>query len=195
MKYMKILGLAAVAAAALMAFAGVGTASATTLTNEAGEVVKTGSTIDFSIPSGKSAILTSTSGEELDKCSVSTVSGKTTNEGGTGVAVAGNVETLTWSSCTFPTKTLTASGLQVNGTGSGNVGATGTFEVTINTILFGTCVYGVTNGTPVGTLASGTFTANAVAEKFSGSSLACPETSLWTGTYTATEPKGLKVDA
>ncbi len=195
MKYMKMIGLAAVAAAALTAFVGVGTAAATTLTNEAGEVVKTGSTIDFSIPSGKSAILTETGGEPLDTCTTSTVSGKTSNEGGTGEAVKGNVETLTWGGCAFPTKTITVSGLQVNGTASGNVSATGTFEVTINTVLFGTCIYGVTNGTSVGTLANGTFSANAVAEKFSGSTLACPTTSLWTGTYTATEPKGLKVDA
>jgi len=195
MKHVKMLGVAAVAAAALIAFVGVGTASATTLTNEAGEVVKTGSTIDFSIPSGKSAVLVNTIGEEIDQCSSSTASGKTTNEGGTGVAVKGNVETLTWGSCTFPTKTLTVSSLQVNGTGSGNVSATGTFEVTINTILLGSCIYGVTNGTPVGTLASGTFTANAVAEKFPvGSNFVCPPTAVWTGTYTATEPKGLKVD-
>jgi len=195
MKYMKILGLVAVAATALLAFLGVGTASATTLTNEAGEVVKTGSTVDFSIPSGKAAVLTETGGEPLDTCTTSTVSGKTTNEGGTGVAVTGNVETLTWKSCTFPTETKTLAGLQVSGTGERNVSATGTFEVTINTILFGSCIYGVTKETPLGTLANGTFTANAVAEKFSGSSLACPATSLWTATYTATEPKEVKVDA
>ena len=194
MRHMKMLGLAVVAAAALMAFVGVGTASATTLTNEAGEIVESGTTIDFSIPSGKNAVLVDTNGEELDKCATSTVSGKTTNKGGTGEAVKGNVETLDWGSCTFPTKTLVAAGLQVSGTGSGNVSATGTFEVTINTILLGSCIYGVTNGAPVGTLASGTFTANAVAEKFSGSNLACPSTSKWTGTYTATEPKGLSVD-
>jgi hypothetical protein len=192
---MKMLGLAAVAAAALMAFVGAGTASATTLTDEAGNVVNSGSTIDFSIPSGKSAVLVDTTGEELDKCTGSTARGKTSNGGGAGVAVTGNVETLTWTSCTLPTKTLAAAGLQVNGTGAGNVSATGTFEVEIETIFFGPCVYGVTNGTPIGTLANGTFTANAVTEKFSGNKFACLPSAVWTGTYTATEPKGLKVDA
>ncbi len=193
MKHIKILGLAAVAAMALMAFAS--TASATTLTTGAGAKVTTGTTIDFSIPAGGSALLVNTKGEALDTCTESTVKGKTTNEGGTGVAVKGNVETLTWGNCTFTTKTITANGLQVNGTASGNVSATGTFEVTINTVLFGSCIYGVTSGTSLGTLASGTFTANAVAERFSGSAFACPETSKWTGSYTATEPAGLKVDA
>ncbi len=194
MKYTKMLSLVAVAAAALMAFVGVGTASATTLTDEAGNVVKSGTTIDFSIPSGASTLLVDTENEPLDTCTQSTARGKTTNEGGTGAAVTGNVETLDWGNCSFVTKTLHTNGLQVNGTGSGNVSATGTFEVTINTILFGSCIYGVTNGVSIGTLASGTFTANAVVEIFPGSNFFCPTTAKWTGTYTATEPKGLKVD-
>ncbi len=190
----KKLGIA-VAMGALTAIVGVGTASATTLTTGAGAKVTTGTTIDFSIPAGAFVELGNTGGEELDVCGESTAQGKTTNEGGTGVAVKGNVETLTWSECTFSTLTVTTAGLQVNGTGSGNVSATGTFEVKINTVLFGTCFYGVTSGTPVGTLANGTFTANAVVERFSGSKFACPETARWTGLYTATQPTGLKVDA
>lgn len=42
MKFIKMLGLAALTAVALMAFVGGGTASATTLTGEGGAIIKTG---------------------------------------------------------------------------------------------------------------------------------------------------------
>jgi ABC-type glycerol-3-phosphate transport system substrate-binding protein len=75
MKYLKILGLAAIAAAALMAFAG--TASATTLTSPKGTIVKTGTVIHavseghvvFDPPFSKS------------ECNL-TIEGTTSNEGG-----------------------------------------------------------------------------------------------------------------
>ena len=184
MKYVKILSLAAVAAMALMAFA-ASSASATSIVG--GEPEKTfgnGDTIDFSIPSGKSAVLVDTAGEEIDTCATSTVKGKLST------ATTGSIEELTWGSCTFPTKTITNGKLEVTG-GTGTVGtvkADATIEVTINTIFFGSCIYGVTAGESVGTISGkpASFTANAVAEKFSGSNLACPATSKWTGTYSAT---------
>ncbi len=192
MKYLKILGLAAVAAMALMAFA-ASSASATTLIGGSPEgTLGSGAVIDFSIPSGSTATLVDTTGEELDKCSTSTVKG-TLSSGTTG-----SIETLSWGSCTFPTNTITKGKLEVISTGgtNGEVKADGTTEVTINTIFFGSCIYGVTSGTSVGTLAGNpaTFTANAVAEKFSGSNLACPSTSKWTGTYKSTEPANLHVE-
>lgn len=192
---MKMTALAAVAAAALMVFAV--TALATTLTAPANTVVKKGTTFNFTIPAGSRELMDNTRGEEIDTCPEAIMRGKTTNEGGTGVAVTGNVETLDWINCSFATMTLRTGGLQVNGTGSGNVSATSTFEWTINTGLFGSCIYGVTTGTSIGTLANGslaTFTANAVLEKFPGGTFACPETAKWTGTYIATEPKELSVD-
>jgi hypothetical protein len=166
------------------------------------------STIDFSIPSGKSAVLFDTTGEELDSCSTSTVKG---TPGSNGPTVTGSINDevngegktvvtgLTWGSCTFPTKTVsTGNKLEVTGGANteGTVKADSTIEVTINTIFVGSCIYGVTSGTPVGTLAGNpaTFTTNAVAEKFSGNNLACPPTSKWTGTYNATEPLGTQED-
>ena len=205
MKHLKTLGLAAVAAMALMAFA-ASSASATALYS--GET-KLGvpSTIDFSIPSGSSAKLVDTTGEELDKCSTSTVKGTLSSNGPTVTGsindeVNGEGKTvvtgLTWTNCTFPTKTLTPGKLEVVSTGgtNGEVKADATIEVTINTVFFGSCIYGVTSGTSVGTLAGSpaAFTANAVAEKFSGSNLACPATSKWTGAYSATEPANLHVE-
>jgi len=183
MKYLKILSLAAVAAMAMMAFAS--SASATTIIGGSPEkTLGSGDTIDFSIPSGKSAVLVDTEGGELDTCSGSTVNGKLSS------AATGSIESLTWTGCTFPTSTVTKGKLEVVSTGgtNGEVKADAEIGVTINTIFFGSCVYGVTSGTKVGTVAGNpaVFTANAVAKKLSGSNIACPETSKWTGTYNAT---------
>jgi hypothetical protein len=76
----------------------------------------------------------------------------------------------------------------------GTVESDAEIGVTINTVLFGSCVYGVANGTSVGTLttfSSGAakFDANAIAKKLSGGA-SCPETAKWTGEYTSTEPSG-----
>jgi len=201
MRYAKMLALAAVAAGALMAFIGAGTASATVLCSTTadpcptGQDVLAGTVVDLS--STGSTVLTDTSGETtLDTCTVSTLKGKTTNTGGTTETVEIGVETLSWEKCTFPTKTLKTADLEVHKiatTSNGTVTAGGTFEVTINTIFFGSCIYGVTKGTSIGDLTEGKpaifHATKAVAEKFSGSAAACPETSLWTSTYTVTEPK------
>jgi hypothetical protein len=215
MKYMKMLGLFAMAAAALMAFAGA--ASATELYNGA-TTQKVGTVLDFSLKSGTSAILKETSppageGGTLDTCTGSTVKGEITSAGSSTTTTTGvntfkekeivegkEVVTtktgITWSGCTFPTTTTIPGKLEIHhitGTTNGTLTADAEIGVTINTIFFGTCVYGVTAGTDLGTLTGGNpahFTANAVAEKLSGSAFACPETSLWTGTYVSTSPAG-----
>jgi len=200
MKHLKMLALAAVAVGALMAFIGAGSASAAIIcstTQEpcpAGQQWPVNTAIDMTIPTGSSAELVSTANEELDKCSSSTVKGKITNAGSSTTTVTGPVEELTWGSCTFPTKTLVLGKLEVKritGTHDGTVVADGEFQVTINTVFFGSCIYGVTSGDTIGDLTEGNpgvFHATAVAEKFSGSAFACPTTSKWTGTYTVTSP-------
>ncbi len=209
MKYAKMLSLAAVAAGALMAFIGVGTASASRLCSTqvpsgdpcpAGQNWAVNQVLDFSIPSGKSAVLVDTEGSELDKCSTSTIKGKITNIGSATETVTGSVEELTWGSCTFPTKTLKTGKLEVHrisDSANGTVTADGTFEVTIN-VVFASCVYGVTSGADLGEITEGkvsgtttspVFHANAVAEEFTESPL-CPNTAKWTGTYNLTTPSG-----
>jgi len=200
MRYAKMLALAAVAAGALMAFIGAGTASATVLCSTTKEPCPKTQDVPagtvFHLTNTGTTLLTDTTGEPLDTCTISTVKGKTTNTGGPLETVLLGVEKLLWEGCTFPTKTLKATDLEIHkiaGTSNGTVTAGGTFEVTINTVFFGSCIYGVTKGVSIGELTEGKpaiFHANnALAEKFSGSSLACPETSLWTSTYTVTEPK------
>lgn len=202
MKYIKMLGLAAVAAAALMAFVGASTASATVITGSAGKL-GVGSSLDFSLKTGTSALLVNTAGEELDKCSTSTVKGNITNAGGAAATVTGEIKELTWGGpCTFPTVTTKLGKLEIHhiaGTTNGTLTADSEIGVTINTVFFGSCVYGVTAGTHLGVVTGGnpaTFHANAVAEKLSGSAFACPATSKWTGTYVNTTPAGaLHVEA
>jgi len=205
MKYVKMLALAAVAVGALTAFLGAGTASASTICSTtanpcpAAQVWPVGTVIDFSIPAGSNAVLKDTSNNELDKCTSSTVKGKITNAGSSTATVTGSVEELTWGGCTFTTNTVSKSNLEVHqiaGTSNGTVTSDGTFEVTINTGAFGSCIYGVASGVDLGTITEGksapnvptaTFEANAVATRF-GSNFLCPSTSRWTGTYVLTSP-------
>jgi hypothetical protein len=138
-------------------------------------------------------------GNTLDTCKTSVAKGNLTTNSGT---PSGNLSELSWGSCTFPTKTLVLGGLkvtQIGTTTNGKVESNATIEVTINTVLFGSCVYGVNANTEIGTLttaSTGTakFDANAVAKKLSGGA-SCPETSKWTGEYVSTEPDQLRVEA
>jgi hypothetical protein len=213
MKYVKMLALAAVAASALMAFIGAGTASASTICSTTAdpcpEVQKwpKGEILDFSLEG--SALLKETSapggeGKTLDTCKSSTVKGEITNAGSATQNVTGKITELTWGTCTFPTKTLEPFGglelKKVTGTSNGTVIADGETKVTINTILFGSCVYTVSGGETIGDVTEGNpavFHANAVARRTSGSAGVCPETSNWTATYVLTTTPGttFSVDA
>ena len=151
----------------------------------------TGTELDFSIPTGGSSVLVNTANEGLDTCTESTAKGKIEIAEG----VIGPIESLTWSGCTFTTTTLKAGKLKVAriaGTSNGTVTAASVSQVTINTIFFGSCIYGVTNNTSIGDITEGNpavFHANAVAQKMAGSAFACPLTAKWTATYNVTEPK------
>jgi hypothetical protein len=196
MKYVKILGLAAVAAAALMAFVGAGTASATVLcsttTTPCNSVVPNGTKIGFSLEPGAAAVLTETGGEPLDTCEKSTVTGELTSSN------TGPISTLDWEGCTWTTTTIALGKLEITGpltgTSNGTVKSDAEIKVTISIPFFGSCVYGVAAGVSLGTLTEGkpaTFDPGAVASKLSGSSITCPATANWkaqNGGYIATEP-------
>lgn len=194
MKYMKILGLAAVAAAALMAFVGASTASAavlcSTTTTPCNSVVPNHTKIGFRLNEGAAAVLTNTAGEELDTCKKSTVTGELTNPGGESSSPTGPISTLDWEECTFTTTTVSGfSGkLEITGPVTGNSNGTivsdAEIKVTITIPLFGSCVYGVKAGVSLGSLTEGnppTFDPSAVAERLSGSSIPCPLTAFWRG--------------
>jgi hypothetical protein len=188
MKLTKILGVAAVAALALMAFAG--TASATTLTTNA--VVQSGAvTLEASLTTSTSLLLTDTSKSFADTCTSSTVEGKTSTT--TGNVVGGAISTLSFTNCTHNPvvvhKKGTLSVERIGATTNGTVRSTGA-EVTVPVGLFGgtTNVNCTTQNTDVGTLTGST---TGTAEIDINAVLNCGfflPSAKWEGTYVMTTP-------
>jgi hypothetical protein len=203
MKHLKALNVAAVLAGALMAFIGASSASATVLCSTTadpcpvGQTVPASTGIDFSLSSGTSANLQATAedgGGTLDTCKSSTVKGKLTNAGSSTANATGEITELTWGACTFATTTVLKGGFEVKkiaGTSNGTVIADGETRVTMNTVFFGHCTFALVSGQSVGDITEGkpaVFHANAVLHTVSGSQSVCLTTSVWSATYTMTEP-------
>jgi hypothetical protein len=191
MKYLKMLGLAALSAMALMAFV-AGPASATTL--ELGGVTQNKSvSLEATIKSGTSAVLRDTSGFSVNTCTSSEVAGSTETTF-TGPTVTGKVSKLTFSNCTDPVTVHKNGTLHVaysSGT-NGTVSSSGA-EVTVDG-PFGyiTCTTGA--GTTLGTL-TGVSSGNATMDVNAVLNCTVISTARWTGTYTVTSPAGLGVSA
>ena len=182
MKYVKMLGLLAVAAAALMAFAG--TASATNLTSPEGTTY-TGE------------ITATSSNSELDgafvtvKCH-SHIQGHVTSHGGT--YVHGHIDVLQFTGCNYTTTVTNAGSITIHKT-SGNVVTSTGAEVSIATSV-GTCVF-TTNGTSVGSLTEGTNASLDIASAKiprTGGNFLCGSSGTWTGSYDLVTPNNLWVD-
>jgi hypothetical protein len=206
MKFLKMLGLAAVAAAALMAFVGAGTASATTL--EVGGAAQNKSVaISASLQAGTSALLKDEFGTTTDTCTTSTVAGSTTTFTPT---VSGPISTLTFGSCSHTTTVIAKGNLSVawiptteaekkegktstNGTVSSN-GA----EVTVQSTFFGASAVcktgaGTTLGPLTGATTAGNPGAHATIDINAKINCGILGSSSWTGTYTVTSPTDLGV--
>lgn len=201
MKYAKILGLALVAAAALIAFVGAGSASATVLckngTSPCSEIYGAGTTIK-----GKSTNAVLTSNLATVACTESNTTAEVTNQGSASTTVTGTITALSFSGCTASAGTVSCevsvnnlpyhaevhwtSG--VNGTltassgGSGSPGA----NVVCGTLI--SCTFERTLFTlPV----NGGNPANIVANKVSlertpfGGTPLCGTEAFWDATYTA----------
>jgi len=182
-KHLKMLGLLAVAAAALMAFAG--TASAT-------------------ITSGGSAytgeIAATSTNSELDgsvdiKCNHAMFAGSTT-AGATAFALT----TVTFTGCGSDTWSVLKNG-SMKISSSGTISWDG-FELTTQThrTVFGFpvtthCIY-ATNNTTIGTLTEGTAQIHLMGTNLPQTPTdgGCGENAQWTGTYTITKPGALTVD-
>jgi hypothetical protein len=198
MKHLKMLGLAAMAIAALSAFTAA-SASATELYNGA-TTLKSGTTISASL--AETAQLTTTGGTVLDTCASGSITGVTTNTGAAGVAVVGSVkaEDLKWTNCTKTTDTLEGGTLEIAYTSGLNGTVTGKgFKVTVvmSAEFGGTCSYTVgTGGTTLGTLVgsttgNATLAINAVVNGASGNSFLCPSDTKWVAKYAVTSPSPL----
>jgi len=177
MKYLKILGLAAVSAAALMAFVGAGTASATVLCTTEG--IKNGGVTGTTCPEGWAvpaktkihavleaethATLTDENGNKVVTCKESTVEGETSNEGSQTETVSGGVTILTFGNCSSPltggtctVATIKGGTLEIHwieGSHDGTLTSNGATVTTQCTSIFGNihCLY-VTENTHLGRL-------------------------------------------
>jgi hypothetical protein len=200
MKSMKILGLCVLGALAAMAVMGAGTASATKLCSvntspcPAGSAYLKGTAIKAQLVAGTKS--TMSSGFVNISCTESTISGKTTSDGGAGV-VTGSISSVTWKNCTSGLGACTASALntpwsaEVSGSGGNGTmsisGAGGKF-----TCGGTTCEYSaskasvsVSGGNPA------TIKASSISFTKTGGGFLCSSTASWSGTYEATAPKPL----
>jgi len=194
MKYVKMLGLAALAAAALMAFAG--SASATTLTSPSG--TQYSGTIAATLSSASATLKSSFIGEVV--CKKSTVEGKVESQGAE-VTAKGNLSSLTFTECNGTVTVLKAGSLEVHtegekANGNGTLTSSGA-EVTVE--LAGLhCIF-TTSNTDVGKVTGGTtatLTAASQAIPRTGgrSGAFCGSSATWNATYSVTTPDTLLID-
>jgi len=208
MRYLKTMGLAAMAVFALVAFAGATSASAdilcSTNTNPCtGTTYRTGDVVRARL-SG-SAVLTTAGGVINPRitCTGSNVNITLTNGGGAGIPVGGKLASnsdLTFTSCTSTgpagcSSSGTVTGAPTLGSLTATSGGNGTLVLAPPSVSFNcpvgstsvTCTFGG-SGSVTGTFTGGnpatvTFTNQSIA---STGNPACPTSARWTATYVTT---------
>jgi hypothetical protein len=219
MKYAKILGLLAMAAAALMAFAG--SALATTLTSPANTTLGVGAKIHAT--NVGNAVLDGPVGVT---CKKSTVEGEVTGAGSASTTVKGSITTLTFEECgtatvnvinkgtleahtdtttirhTEPVET-TDLGTHTVANGNGSLTSSGALVTVLTHNILGTthCEY-ETNATYIGTVDGSKNTGGTATLTVSSAEIPVVETDFgcgfqpvtWTAEYTVTTPDYLDVD-
>ncbi|HET7455550.1 MAG TPA: hypothetical protein VFJ76_08520 [Solirubrobacterales bacterium] len=190
MKYLKILGLAAIAAAALTAFLGAGSASATVLCTENVSPCPVGKTVvELTWSTTGSQELETTGGTVLDTCTSAHIAGSISSQG-SGKPAKGPISSLTWSGCTRTTDTLALGELEATQIGTedkATVVGKGS-SVTVNGIFGTSCVYGTGTGTTLGTMVGGkpaTLNINALVPRTVANAL-CPAETRWTASWDLT---------
>lgn len=197
MKFVKMLGLLAVVAAAFMAM--TATASATTLTSP------TGTTYTGTITAESEGTTTLHGAFVSVSCTTSHVEGKV-EQHGVGKTVAGKIVTLSFGGCNYPVSVLKTGSLEVHAVNcktycTGTLTGTGS-EIKIVTSV-GECIF-TTSGTHLGTLTGTDDTKGHATLDINSSSIPrtggsggffCGSSGTWTGNYTVTTPKELWIDA
>jgi hypothetical protein len=200
MKHAKMLGLAAVAALALMALVGAGTASATIVCSASGTGTACAGShgnqytgpISAELTTGKSAQLVS--GFITVTCTESTAGGSVT--GSTG---AGSLTSLTFNSCTSGLGACTAKSTGTPWAAQATTGTAPNGTMKVNnvagefTCAGETCKYSAASAT---TEVKGGAPAEIVATKVplskaAGSGPFCSSTATWSGEYKITSPTSL----
>jgi hypothetical protein len=189
MKYIKMLGLLTVAAAAFMAFAG--TASATVL-KSGGTTLGSGTKIEST---GTNAVLKA--GFATIECAHSEVDGKTSNTGGASETVEGVLAGLTFTGCNGTVNVLKKGRLITHYTTSMN--GTMTSQGAEVTVAIGStsCTYGTPTETSIGTVSGGTvgvLQVSASLQRVAGGFL-CTNPGSWRATYNINSPRPLEVAA
>jgi hypothetical protein len=201
MKYVKMLGLAAIAAAALMAFVGAGTASATELT--CGSSLCTKNAAFHSASVGK-AVLDAPFGNV--ECN-STVAGSITEPGTSTTTAEVEITALNWSNCgndnvvTLNPGKLVFHTFETNKNNDGTVTSLGA-EVTVEHVgthcIFGTGATGTDIGRATGSANTGStakLDISATIPRIGGRSGAfCGSSAPWTGSYSLDTPMEGNVD-
>lgn len=200
MKYMKMFGLCLLGVLATMALVGVGTASATKLCPEnkspCPSPIKSGTALKGQLVAGTEAVFTTSI--LTVKCTESTIEGKTTSEGGAGVAVKGEITSVVWKNCKSGSTNCTTTALGLpwlsEVTGSGGNGTMTVANAAGKFTCGFTCEYeassaatSVTGGNPA------KVNANKVSFKKKGGSFLCPATATWSSEYEITTPNPLFV--
>jgi hypothetical protein len=204
MKFIKMLGLAAVAAAALMAFVGASTASADVLcTTNTTSACATGwvvTEVKTSLTPKTSAVLETTAGEELVTCTESSVS-STVEKQGKGINPEGPITSLSFGGCNHTTTTIKKGKLTVDTTEPEpkvhkNTVTDAESEVTV-AILGVSCTYGPgAKPISIGDLTVGapaTIDVGTVVNRTAGNTLLCPADARWTASYEITNHTGVWV--
>lgn len=204
MRNMKLFGLCLCCALAAFAVMGAGSASATKLCSvntspcPAGNTYGKGTGIKAQLVSGGKSVMSS--GFVTITCTSSTMNGKTTSDGGgSGVAVTGELSSVTWKNCTSGLGSCTASSLftpwPAEVTGSGGNGTMSVSNAGGKFTCGGTtCEYkaskasvSVSGGSPAKVKAS-----NVSFSKVGGGFL-CSSTASWSSEYEVTSPSPLFV--
>ena len=198
MKYAKILGLLAMAAAALMAFSASASA-ATTLTSPAGTTLGAGAkitakSIEGAIAGTKHVVLTGPLGINV-QCE-SHVEGEVTGQNAEGTTV-GKITSLSFTPCTngYIVHVKVLGTLEVHtektaANGNGTITASGTTVEVTNTPV-GTCSFQTGNNLDIGQLTGSDtdpiFDISAAIPRHAGSAF-CGGSGTWEGKYTVTVP-------
>ena len=203
MRYVKILGLAAITAAALMAVIGAGTASATVLcknnlnTEKCSEIYPAGTKVEGKMI-GKGTLDTSFKSIECGKASGS---GEITNAGSSTTTATGGNGIPTFSECNCEVKVLKTGTGEIHwiaGTDNGTLTSNGA-EATVNcSTIFGSvhCIYASSNS-HAGTLTGGNPAKEKVVLEIPRlpTSGFCAEEAKLTAEFEVTSPKPLYVAA
>jgi hypothetical protein len=204
MKHLKMFGLAAVAAVAMMAVVGAGTAPATVIcknnlnTEKCSEPYPAGTKGKASLEAGTTAVLETLGGSVLITCTESVVESSLEQPGSSVSTVKSAVSTITFAKCNQTVIVLKPGYAElhwIKGTDNGTLTTIGT-EVTVTTI-FGSCTYGTGLGLDAGTTVGGnpgSMMLSVVVPKVAGG-FACPTEARVTGKYVATSPTNAWVAA